>query len=445
MSTAFHLSGLLRGIAVTTLTIALTACGGGSGGGSSTPLLPIALPTQPSQPEPSAPTQPEQPVPITYQVSMTPTAGEVTIGKTLQLAVSMVDSQGRSIASPPTVFTSSDAALATVANQDDAASTGVVTGVTVGPVQITAKVTAPDGRVLTQQASVTVVAAPLTYKLVLPNPTVNLQFNQPLTVTATVVASDGTDVTAAANGWHWASDDAAVVAVTPSGASASLLASNAQPQAATATITVRASAPNGSVVSGQIATTALPHYTYLTKLSASSVKVANDRTAIVTAKVIRSDGVDVTASMPTLSWQVLMPTSTTLAMTLSDNNTTATFTSTRPNLELGPADPPFSDPGFEMNAVVKAGDVSTYFRVTEVASYTSAVTGQLSGPISTSILFFGTLFHSSADGAPNVTSECRNWIYDLDTTAVPHGIHVSYGANWSNPDRTAFTVKVGVC
>lgn len=202
---------------MTALTIALAACGGGSGG-SSTPLLPIALPTQPSQTEPTAPNQPEQPAPITFQASMTPAAGEVTVGKSLHLRVSMVDSQGRSVANPPTDFTSSDSVLATVGNQDGAPSTGVVTGAAAGPVQITEKVTAPDGTVFTQQAGMTVVAAPLTYKLVLPNSTVNLQFNQPLTVTATMLESDGTDVTAAASGWHWDSDDSAVVAVTPSGA-----------------------------------------------------------------------------------------------------------------------------------------------------------------------------------------------------------------------------------
>lgn len=49
---------------------------------------------------------------------MTPAAGEVTVGKSLHLRVSMVDSQGRSVANPPTDFTSSDSVLATVGNQD---------------------------------------------------------------------------------------------------------------------------------------------------------------------------------------------------------------------------------------------------------------------------------------------------------------------------------------
>lgn len=428
MSTASHSSGLLRGIVVTVLAIALSACGGGSGGGGNAPFLPISLPAQP-----------EQPAPITYRASMTPTAGEVTVGKTLQLAVSMVDSQGRSVTNPATVFTSSDPALATVASQDGAASTGIVTGIAIGSVQITANSTAPDGTVLTQQANVTVVAAPLTYKLVLANPTVTLQFNQSMTVSATMLASDGTDVTATASGWQWTSSDSAVVAVTPSGASVTLLASNHSPTTpASATIAVQTTAPNGSTAAGQIAATALPHYTYQTILSAASAKVASDRTAVVTATVVRSDGVDVTASVQNLNWVLPAPGSTSLAMAMSNNNTTATFTSTRPNLNVSPSEPPGPDAGVQTIVSVQASDSpAATLVVTEFAQYTSVVTGQLSGPINTPISFEASLFHSSADGAPNVTSGCGFW--HVSFSSAPRGAQLSIDK--SNPNRTMFAAR----
>lgn len=383
---------LARRVAAAVLVSTLAACGGGGGGGASFPVLPVA--------------QPPAPAPITYQATLTPTAGEVTVGKTLHLTVSMVDSQGRGVANPPTVFTSSDPALATVASQYGAASTGVVTGVATGSVQMTAKATAPDGTVLTQQATVTVVAAPLTYKLVLANPTVNLQYGQPMTVSATVLASDGTDVTAAATGWSWNSSDSNVVGITPNGATASLLANTARPQAESATITVQASTPNGSVVSGQIAATALLHYTYQTVLSATSAKVASDRTAVITAKVLRSDGVDVTASIQNLNWVLPPSGSTSLAMTLSNNNTTATFTSTRPDLDLGPVDPPAPDSGVQTLVSVQASDLpAATLAVTELAPFTHAVVGPLSGPTA-GFSFNLKRFHSSADGSPEVTNDC---------------------------------------
>ncbi|MGJ7531444.1 hypothetical protein [Variovorax sp. GB1P17] len=370
----------------------LAACGGGEDG-ASVPIFPIAPP----------------PAPVTYQATLTPTAGEVTVGKTLQLVVSMVDSQGRSVANPPTVFTSSDPTLATVANQDGAASTGAVTGVATGSVQITAKATAPDGTALTQQATVTVVAAPLTYKLVLANPTVNLQYGQPMTVSATVLASDGTDVTAAASGWSWSNSDTTVVGITPSGATASLLANNTSSTTpASATVTAQTTAPNGSTMSGQISATALPNYTYQTILSATSAKVAADRTVVITAKVLRSDGVDVTASSQTLNWAMPPSGSASLAMTLSNNNTTATFTSTRPDLDVEPSDPPVPDAGVQTNVTVQAGDSPpATFAVTEFAQYTNAVSGgPLNRPAATNFTISLKRFHSSADGSPEVTSEC---------------------------------------
>ncbi|MFH0128781.1 hypothetical protein ACGLHS_01145 [Variovorax sp. VaC1] len=328
-SLSARIQALSRRVAACVLLSALAACGGGGGGGGGTsfPVLPITQPPAPNQPDTPAP-----PAPITYQATLTPTAGEVTVGKTLQLVVSMVDSQGHGVPNPPTVFTSSDPTLAAVASQDGAASTGVVTGVAKGPVQITAKATAPDGTVLTQQATVTVVAVPLTYKFVLANPTVNLQYGQPMTVSATVLASDGSDVTAAATGWSWNSSDSNVVGITPSGATASLLANTARTQAESATITVQASAPNGNIVSGQISATALPHYTYRIELSATTAKVAADRPATINAKVIRSDSVDVTSESSNWKWTWTSPPISEGDLTLQTlPAASATFKSTRPD------------------------------------------------------------------------------------------------------------------
>lgn len=421
------IKSLARCATVAVLFSVLAACGGGGGGGTSFPILPIAQPPAPSQPDTPPPADP-----ITYQATLTPTAGEVTVDKTLQLAVSMVDSEGGSVANPSTVFTSSDPTLATVANQDGAASTGIVTGVATGSVQITAKATAPDGAVLIQQATVTVVAAPLTYKLVLANPTVNLQYGQPMTVSASVLASDGTDATAAASGWSWGSSNSGVLTVTSSGAQANLLAGNTSPTTpVSAVVTVQATTPNGSVASGQIAATALPHYTYQTILSAASAKVASDRTAVITAKVLRSDGVDVTASIQNFHWVLPPSGSTSLAMTLSDNNTTATFTSTRPNLDLGPSGPLTPDAGVETNISVQTSDSPpATLTVTEFAPYTHVVLGTLSGPINNNIRFHLIHFHSSANGSPEVTSDCR-WIFTtLNSMPGPVGI--------SGPDREGF-------
>lgn len=390
---------LARRVAAAVLVSTLAACGGGGGGGASFPVLPVA--------------QPPAPAPITYQATLTPTAGEVTVGKTLQLTVSMVDSQGRGVANPPTVFTSSDPALATVASQDGAASTGVVTGVATGSVQMTAKATAPDGTVLTQQATVTVVAAPLTYKLVLANPTVNLQYGQPMTVSATVLASDGTDVTAAASGWNWNSSDSNVVGITPNGATASLLASNNSPTApVSATITAQATAPNGSTVSGQIAATALPHFTYRVELSATTAKVAADRPATINAKVIRSDGVDVTSASSNWKWTWTTPPAVEGDLILAPNaTTTGTFTSNRPDwwdINLFGYAVPRSTPdaGFGVTIQVQADHqmdtVSpALLKTTMLARYSFVYEGPLLIPADGAWHGWKLYFeHSSAEGRP---------------------------------------------
>ncbi|MGJ7530172.1 hypothetical protein [Variovorax sp. GB1P17] len=395
---------LTRRMTAAVLISILAACGGGSGGGgggASFPVLPIAPP----------------PAPVTYQATLTPTAGEVTAGRTLQLTVSMVDSQGRGVTNPPTVFTSSDSTLATVASQDGAASTGVVTGIAKGSVQITAKATAPDGTVLTQQATVTVVASSLTYKLVLANPTVNLRFNQPMTVSATVLASDGTDVTSAATGWSWGSSDSGVLAVTASGAIASLLANNTSPTTpVSATVTIQATAPNGSAVSGQIAATALPHYTYRIELSATTAKVAADRPATINAKVIRNDGVDVTPASSNWKWTWAAPPSIDGDLILAPNATASgTFTSSRPDWwDLGDAaglyaiPRPAPDAGFNVTVRVQADHESdtvspALLETTMYARYSFVYEGPLKIPRDN--MWHGGKFyfeHSSAEGRPVV-------------------------------------------
>lgn len=332
-----RIDAVARRATVAALVSVLAACGGGGGGATS---FPIAIP--------SAPSQPDTPPAVTYRATLTPTAGEVAAGKTLQLKVALVDSQGNNIANPPTAFASSDPAVAAVASTE--AGIGIVTGVAKGSVQVTARVTAPDGTQLSQQATVSVVAVPLTYRLVLANPTIDLQYDQPMTVGATILASDGTDATAAASGWSWSSSDSSVVAVAPSGSSASLLAGNARPKPAVAVVTVQAVAPNGAVLSGQIAVTALLHYTYRVQLSATSVKVATDRTANVSARVIRSDGRDMTSSAA-LRWTWTSPAVVEGDLVVSQPNSSSTaISSTRP--DKGDINAP--DGGFPVDVTVKA-------------------------------------------------------------------------------------------
>lgn len=169
--------------------------------------------------------------PLTYQVSLTPTSGQVAIGKTLPLTVTLSDSQGHTVTNPPVTFATSNPAVASVGND------GLVTGVKSGTVTVTAKVTAPDGSAMSQQAALTVVGPALTYNLTLTNPTLNLQYNQPTTTTATLLRSDGTDVTAQATGWTWTSNSSTTVSAVSSGAGATLTAHNTSATTpATATI-----------------------------------------------------------------------------------------------------------------------------------------------------------------------------------------------------------------
>jgi uncharacterized protein YjdB len=234
---------------------------------------------------------------LTYQLSLTPTAANVAVGQTVPLTGTLVDSEGHTVASPPITYASDAAGVASV----DTA--GVVTGVAAGTAHVTASVTAPDGSALSQQATVTVTPPAVTYNLVLANAALNLQYNQPATASVTVLGSDGSDVTAQATGWTWVSSDAAVVTPNAAGASATLTATNSSATAsASATVTITAVAPDGSTVTGQIAVTALPHYTYQINLSAPSTIVASDRRMNVTATVLRSDGLDVTSQFSNWNW-----------------------------------------------------------------------------------------------------------------------------------------------
>lgn len=270
----------------------LAACGGG--GGSSAPAAPASGGTT---------------TPLTYTAKMSVTSGEVGVGRTLTISALAVDSNGVDVSANTTFdWTSTDSAVATVTPGAGTPGSAVVRGVAPGTttVQVVATVRGTDNTTVqlpAQSATITVVpASALSYTLSMPATSLSMSDGQELPVKVTLLDSNGSDVSASVSNWAWSSSGTAVQ-VTASQNSATLKASNGSPTtAATASVSVSVTAPDGHALAGVIAVTvqkngAAAYRVVTTKggREVNALQVFSNRPDTFTARVLRHDGQDVTA------------------------------------------------------------------------------------------------------------------------------------------------------
>ncbi|AMR82239.1 hypothetical protein A2G96_31480 [Cupriavidus nantongensis] len=270
----------------------LAACGGGGGGSA-----------------PAAPASGGTTTPLTYSAKMSVTSGEVGVGRTLTISALAVDSNGVDVSGNTTFdWTSTDSAVATVTPSSGTPGSAVVRGVAPGTttVQVAATVRGSDNTTVQlppQSATITVVpASALSYTLSMPATSLSMSDGQELPVKVTLLDSNGSDVSASVSNWAWSSSGTAVQ-VTASQNSATLKASNGSPTtAATASVSVSVTAPDGHALSGVIAVTvqkngAAAYRVVTTKggREVNALQVFSNRPDTFSARVLRHDGQDVTA------------------------------------------------------------------------------------------------------------------------------------------------------
>ncbi|MDF3835194.1 fibronectin type III domain-containing protein [Cupriavidus basilensis] len=256
----------------------------------------------------------------------------------------------------------------------------------------------------------------MTYSLRLANPTLTLQSNRPAAVAAHLVRSDGIDVTAFATGWEWNVDNRAAIRLTFAGEMATLTALNtSRTTAQGATVTVSARAPDGTVLTGQIAATALPSYAYNVVLSLSNAVVAGDLPVTVKAKIMRSDGVDVTADFHGWNWST--PSSAgganLLSVSTSSGGTQVTIASTLTTC-------PLTAPGIYQNlfSVTAAGPdpltsaSSATVLVTQAATYSFAFRPLAAPDLGIAATLHAQIFHDGKT-SEDVTALCSSWTWAL--------------------------------
>lgn len=270
----------------------LAACGGGGGGSA-----------------PAAPASGGTATPLTYSAKMSVTSGEVGVGRTLTISALAVDSNGVDVSGNTTFdWTSTDSAVATVTPSSGTPGSAVVRGVAPGTttVQVVATVRGTDNTTVQlppQSATITVVpASALSYTLSMSATSLSMSDGQELPVKVTLLDSNGSDVSASVSNWAWSSSGTAVQ-VTASQNSATLKASNGSPTtAATASVSVSVTAPDGHALAGVIAVTvqkngAAAYRVVTTKggREVNALQVFSNRPDTFSARVLRHDGQDVTA------------------------------------------------------------------------------------------------------------------------------------------------------
>ena len=158
-------------------------------------------------PTKTSPTPPPSPpaVPVATRIEITPSSVTFhAIGQTQQLTATVFDQNNRVMASAPVVWSSGDAAVASVN-----ASQGLVTAAGNGTTRVTAR--SED-----VQASADVTVAQLATRIVIePGPAITLSIGATIQLTAAVLdRNDHPVLNAVAT---WSSDDAAVATVSPAG------------------------------------------------------------------------------------------------------------------------------------------------------------------------------------------------------------------------------------
>lgn len=263
---------------------------------------------------------------VSYSMALSPSSGQVGVGKTLPLTASVIDSNGTDVTASTTFSWSSlDGKLASVA----AASVpggAVVTGLGAGnaAIQVVGTVTAADNsttQLPAQTASVTVLAAGLTtYTLALPYPALSMTNGQVLPVRASLIDSNGADVSGAVHDWKWASSTSAVQ-VAGNENVGTLTAVNTNAAVALSTVSVSVTAPNGALLAGAFPVSVFKSGVASYRLvlaqrgqQINALSVLNGYPQTVNSKVVRNDESDTTA----------------------DFNGLWTFTTTSPTLSVAP-------------------------------------------------------------------------------------------------------------
>lgn len=229
------------------------------------------------------------------------------------------------------------------------------------------------------------------------------------------------------------------------GASATLTAHNTSANtSAAANIAVQAVAPDGSVVSGQIAATALPNYTYQINLSASMAKIATDRPATITAHVTRSDGADVTSQFTNWKWSWPphpVPGAVYIRLSPSSDGSVATFSSVLAS-GLGTSGAAFTNT-ITVSADGPAGATPAPPASLSLAQYRaySVITNSPIGPANSPILLTAQVVHTSDEAQPDVTTQCAPQLWmpngvTLSTTGNPDGQAIATAAASGTFDAT---------
>lgn len=185
------------------------------------------------------------------------------------------------------------------------------------------------------------------------------------------------------------------------------------------------------MVSGQIAATALPDYTYQINLSAAAAKIATDRSATVTAHVMRSDGADVTSQFTNWNWT--WPTAVTgaafIRLATTAGGAVATFSSTLGSF-LGIQGT--TGASYTNTVTVTADGPSgttpappASLQLAQYRAYVIVMNAPF-GNVGTPILLRAQVIHNSDDALPDVTSQCAPQIWapsgvTLTTTGNPDG------------------------
>lgn len=172
------------------------------------------------------------PAPVA-SVSITPSTASVAVGRTTQLSATAKDAAGNVLSGRTITWSSSETSLATVN------ANGVVTGVAVGSVNITA---ASEGK--STQVAVNVTPVPVASVTVAPNAP-SIKVGATVTLTATLKDDQGNELTGRAVAWSTsaptiATIDAATGVVTGVAPGTATLTAAAEGKTASTTVTVSA-------------------------------------------------------------------------------------------------------------------------------------------------------------------------------------------------------------
>lgn len=293
----------LAWVAAALTAMVLAACGGG-GGGDGAGANPSSGSGSGSS---SGPGSNGSPTTVSYTVTLGQSAGQVGVGRTLTLAAVVVDSNGRDVTAQGSyAWTSSDPAVATVTPSANVAGAAVVTGIAAGTVnvQVAATIHGADGKAIAlpvQTATIT-VAASNDYSLAVSHPLLTLANGETRQIRATLLDGDGIDVSGAVHDWAWASS-AAGIQLGADRERATLHGVNPSTTGTVeGTVTVGVTAPNGVALAARIAVVVLKNgsYAYTLELLRNgapidAISILNGYPATLSARVMRSDGLDATA------------------------------------------------------------------------------------------------------------------------------------------------------